>query len=176
MRLTTPGPGAASPANPPPGNPPPGNPRIDRRRRWLTVGVGLASVALVPWSVYLAFTLPVHYDAHRWRGTWVGFDIVMALCLAATAVLAARRRLAFVVTATAAGTMLLVDAWFDVRSSVGADHVAALVAAVLLELPGGVLLLLGASRVVRRLDAGLRRRGLTWGDLLTDDPAADPID
>ena len=51
--------------------------RIPLPRR-LTVLLALVAVALVPWTLYLTFTLPsrhvtIHYDL-----AWVGFDVALA--------------------------------------------------------------------------------------------------
>lgn len=43
------------------------------------------AVALVPWVLYVSLTLPVQYEAHNWRYTWVGFDLFLAALMALTA-------------------------------------------------------------------------------------------
>jgi len=62
-------------------------------------------------------TLPRHATFTHYRGVWVGFDIGLIGVLATTAVLALRGRPQVVLAATAAATMLLVDAWFDVMTT-----------------------------------------------------------
>ena len=56
---------------------------IRRIRSWLSLN---ASVVLIPWIVYLAFTLPQNYVAQHWRVAWVGFDVLLLTFMIATAV------------------------------------------------------------------------------------------
>ena len=109
-----------------------------------------ASAALVPWTIYLAITLPRHYTASHWRLTWVGLDIVMSVFLARTAWLTHRRAYGpVVVSAVVAGTLLFVDAWFDVTTATGrADRLAALATAVFGEIPLALLLFWVAHRAL----------------------------
>lgn len=57
-------------------------------RRVLLAFIGVGAVVLVPWTTYLAGTLP---DDHG-RLAWVGFDIALACCFAVATWLGARRR------------------------------------------------------------------------------------
>lgn len=138
----------------------PGLARLQRRRRLLLPAMALGSVSLVPWALYLATTLTRRYNAQGWRGTWVGFDLALAAILALTAYLGWRRRIVLLVPAVAAGTMLLVDAWFDIMLSQPDDRLGALLSG-LIEVPSGVILLLVATQQLRRLHRGLDSLGLT---------------
>lgn len=82
--------------------------------RWLVRLIAVSAVVLLPWAAYLALSLPASVSARHWPVAWAGLDVVMAVGLAATAWLAARRdrRVAFPAVSTV--TLLLVDAWFDV--------------------------------------------------------------
>jgi hypothetical protein len=123
---------------------------IERIMRW-RLALMLASVTvLVPWTVYLAITLPDRYVARNWVGTWVGFDIMLVAMLAATVVFGWRRRQLLFPTAFASGVLLVCDAWFDVLTSQpGADFVQALASALLLELPLAFVLIAGPLRLMR---------------------------
>lgn len=116
--------------------------QVRRQRRHTLQLVTVCAVGLVPWTVLLALTLPSGYTARQWRATWVGFDVLLVLAMAATAVLGWRRHRAVVVAAVATGALLVCDAWFDVSLAIGTPDVwlsAAL--AVLVELPlGGFLI------------------------------------
>ncbi len=107
-----------------------------RPARWVTLLLGLVAVALVPWTLYLTFTLPsrhvtVHYDL-----AWVGFDVALACAVAATTLAALRRSHWLVPFAAVTATMLCCDAWFDIVTSRGADSLWEAVAeAVFAELP-----------------------------------------
>jgi hypothetical protein len=121
----------------------------DRIRRWRS-GLMLASAAvLIPWTVYLADTLPSRYVARHWVATWVGFDIILLTMLAATAVFGWRRRQLLFPTAFASGVLLICDAWFDVLTShPGKDFLQALGSALLVELPLAFVLIAGPLRLM----------------------------
>ena len=61
--------------------------------------------------------LPSEHRAIHWDVAWGGFDIGLSLTLLAVAVAAWRRSPWFEGAATAAATLLVVDAWFDVLTS-----------------------------------------------------------
>jgi hypothetical protein len=127
------------------------NPRtMQRIRKWRLALLLLAVVALIPWTVYLANTLPNHYVARNWVATWVGFDILLLAMLIATAIAGWRRRQLLFPFAFATGVLLICDAWFDVMTSQrGADLVQALLSAALLELPLAFVLIAGPLRLMR---------------------------
>jgi hypothetical protein len=103
---------------------------------WIAPAFVLCAVVLVPWTGYLFGTLPPDYTANHWGIAWGGFDIGLALALASTATLIARRSPFAEVTATVTGTLLICDAWFDVLTSRGTSAVVqATVEALLVELP-----------------------------------------
>ena len=93
------------------------------------------SVVLVPWTLWLAWSLPSESVAHHNDIAWAGFDLLLLAGLATTGVLAMRRSRWLPVAATAAGTMLVVDAWFDVTTASRSDRMISLTLAVLVELP-----------------------------------------
>lgn len=112
----------------------------------------LAAVVLLPWIVLLAVTLPSTHRAERWDVAWVGFDAMLALLLLAVAITAWRRSTWLEGTASAAATLLFVDAWFDVlTSSTQAELVTAILEALAVELPLAVVCLLVARSAKRRL-------------------------
>ncbi|GID13931.1 hypothetical protein [Actinocatenispora rupis] len=105
-------------------------------RRLVGTAFGVAAVVMVPWMLMLSRTLPESTRARHWSLAWIGFDAVLAIGLAATGFLAWRRHSGLVVAATATGTLLVVDAWFDVITSApGADLTQALLLATCCELP-----------------------------------------
>ncbi|MET9362641.1 hypothetical protein ABZX93_17240 [Streptomyces sp. NPDC006632] len=108
---------------------------IRRRPRLATVLTG-AGLALVPWMVVLARTLPQSTEVSNWSTAWVGLDALLAAGLTGTGVLLRRDdpRAAQVAAATAA--VLLVDVWFDVTTAApGGELATALALAVAVELP-----------------------------------------
>jgi len=108
---------------------------------------------MIPWTITLAITLPPHYVASHWRLTWVGLDAAMAFFLARTAWLTYRRRRGVVITAVITGTLLSVDAWFDVVTATGrADRMVSLATAVFGEIPLAIVLFWAAWRVLHAPD------------------------
>ena len=122
----------------------PGSRRADRGRgpsvRWAVPLLTLAAAGLVPWTVWLTFTLPSRHVTHDYDVAWVGFDVLLVAVIAATtwSVISGSRWL--VSCATATGTMLVCDAWFDVvTSSGGGQRDRALLEAAFVELPFAVV-------------------------------------
>jgi hypothetical protein len=104
--------------------------------RWVTLLLALVAVALVPWILYLTFTLPSRHVTLHYDLAWVGFDIALTVAFAATAWAALRGSHWLVAFAAVTGTMLLCDAWFDVvTSQTGSEMWEAIAEAVLAELP-----------------------------------------
>lgn len=116
----------------------------DRMRRlsprWVAPLFGLGALVLVPWIVYLGFELPEQNVARHWDVTWVGFDIALLFALARTAWLAWKGRRQMELPAIAAGTLLLVDAWFDITTAgTTRDLIQAIVSAAVVEIPLAML-------------------------------------
>ncbi|MEV6349153.1 hypothetical protein [Actinoplanes sp. NPDC051851] len=105
-----------------------------RPPRWVPPVFAALGAATVPWTVYLALTLPA-----RMTTTWVGFDLALAALLLATAYAVHRAHRLAGALAAAACTLLLADAWFDVTTSTGAALTEAWLTAALVELPLAVL-------------------------------------
>ena len=124
---------------------------INRIRKWRTALILLGSLALIPWTVYLAVTLPNHYVARNWVATWVGFDILLLTALLMTAIAGWKRRVMVFPTAVVAGVLLLCDAWFDVLTSQRNDLLQAVLSAALLEVPLALILIGGPLKLMRYL-------------------------
>jgi hypothetical protein len=123
---------------------------LRRRRRRVLWQLGLCVAALVPWTAYLAVSLPERFEARYWPMVWVGFDVMLLASLAAAGAAVWLRRQAMVPLSYVAATLLVCDAWFDISLSWGQDDVWASVAsAVLVELPLAVLFLVRARRVLK---------------------------
>jgi hypothetical protein len=85
--------------------------------RWLVVVLGGVVVVLVPWILYLTFTLPARHVTVHYDLAWVGFDIALTAAFAATTWAVLRGSRWLVPFAAVTGTMLICDAWFDVTTS-----------------------------------------------------------
>jgi hypothetical protein len=118
------------------------------RRNRLTLMTG-GVIVLIPWIVYLDFTLPANYVANNWPATWIGFDFVLVSFMAATAVLGWLRRQLVVLPAFTTGVLLICDAWFDILTAGPGQMWISVLTAVLANLPLAVLLLTGALRILR---------------------------
>lgn len=134
-----------------------------RRRQLSLVSAAVGGVVMVPWIGYLAASLPRAESGGAWRAAWVGFDVVLALVLIATAWLGGHRRQVSMIGLLIASTMLLTDAWFDVLLSWRtSEQWSALLSAVILEIPLALLLASSALAILRRSSQTLSRlRGQT---------------
>ncbi len=131
-------------------------------RRLLLVFLAGAAVFLVPWTVYLADTLPTTFDTGQWNLAWVGFDTGLACCFAAATWLGWRRHRAAVPMLAATAALLCCDAWFDVLLDwASPDRWTSVAMALCAELPIAGLLLLRA----RTLLVGPGPRALTLRDI-----------
>ncbi len=108
-------------------------------RRWLPPFLALVALALVPWAVWLTTALPSKHVARHWDLAWGGLDLMLAAALLLTAVSAWRRGPFLQAGAASAGSLLVLDAWFDLLTSSGHGFDYALVLAVVCELPLAVV-------------------------------------
>jgi len=111
---------------------------VDNARlvRWAGPAFALFSLALLPWTAYLAYSLPSRQVSPHYAIAWAGFDVILLVVLAGTAYFALRRSRYLATAAASAATLLVVDAWFDITTSPpGGQLMEAIVLAVLVELP-----------------------------------------
>jgi hypothetical protein len=114
------------------------------------VAAGVAAV-LLPWCLILAVTLPSTYQADHWKVAWIGLDCGTAIAAGLTAYLLHTRNRYAALTAMAAGTLLIADAWFDVSTAAaGVDRGLSLAEALLLELPLALCAFVLAARELRK--------------------------
>jgi hypothetical protein len=139
--------------------------RRSRVLRLVLVATAAGAVVLVPWTAYLALTLPGSQAGGAWRLAWVGFDIALATTLATTGWLAWNRRQETPIGLVVSATLLLTDAWFDVCLSWNtAGQGGALASAAFVEIPLAVLLGRSALRLAPRgaqLEGDEQERTLT---------------
>jgi hypothetical protein len=151
--------------------------------RWIGWLVIAAGAVMLPWITGLAFVLPTRHEAAHYGASWIGFDLALCGMLIRTGWLAQKGREHLELSAAMTGTLLLVDAWFDV---VTADSHRELAIAVLLaafgELPLAAFCLWIASRVEfrrqRRAEAMVRllRQWSARRPYERQSPAEDPSD
>jgi hypothetical protein len=149
--------------------------RPARLRQWVIAAFGAAAVALVPWAIWLSTTLQRTHVTHHWDLAWTGFDVGLALAFGGTAIAAWRRSPWLQALAAATGTLLLVDAWFDVVLESRVDEERwAILTAVAAELPAAVVCFYVAYRTERFLQQAVEaashlaatRERTTEGDLV----------
>jgi hypothetical protein len=100
------------------------------RQRWAVALPLAASLAMVPWILGLAASLPDRYVTNHWNVTWVGFDILELVSFAVTSWTAWRRCPAAPAATVVSVTLLACDAWFNMTTiSTTADLIAGVVTA-----------------------------------------------
>ena len=99
----------------------------------------LLSLLLIPWIAFIALVLPSRQLSRNYDLAWAGFDAMLLIGLASTGYFALRRSRYLSVAATATGTLLIVDAWFDVLTSRRRDVPLAILLAVVVEVPLALL-------------------------------------
>lgn len=110
--------------------------RLGTRRRRASLGFAAVGAWLVPWSGFLAATVPSTTAVRHWNVAWCGLDLCEASTALATAWLTARRDRRAPRAAAVLATLLCVDAWFDVCTAApGRGLSVAIAEAVLLEIP-----------------------------------------
>jgi hypothetical protein len=103
--------------------------------RWASAALLVLATALVPWTIWLAVTLPTRQVVHNWDAAWVGFDVGLIVMLGATgAALLTGHPIGKLLTPVIA-TLLICDAWFDVLTASTGDRWFSLALAVVVELP-----------------------------------------
>jgi hypothetical protein len=133
--------------------------------RWVTPVLALTAVGLLPWALWLTFSLPARHVSEHYDLAWVGFDIALFTAFAATSWCIIRSSRWLVPLAAATGAMLVCDAWFDVVTAGRNELGEAIAEALLAELPLAALcvfIVVDTERFRRatvvRYSAALRRR------------------
>ncbi|WP_051943137.1 hypothetical protein [Streptacidiphilus rugosus] len=124
-----------------------------------------SALVLVPWTVFLFLTLPGRERAAHWDVAWGGFDAILIVVFTGCAVRILRLSPRSALVTAVAGALLVTDAWFDVMlSSTGGELAAALLMALLVELPLAALCFRTSLRVLSLLEQArpyLRDLGFT---------------
>ena len=123
---------------------------VAHRIRWGWLGIMTSgTLVLIPWTVYLAFALPDDYLVHDWTALWVGFDLLLLVLMAATAIFGMLRRQVMLLTAFATGMLLICDAWFDLMTAGPNDIWLSVVTALGVEVPLAIFMITGSQRIMR---------------------------
>jgi hypothetical protein len=112
------------------------------------------SALLLPWIIYLHWSLPVQQTSSHYRTAWVGFDIILFGQLARTGAYALSKRFRGRVRphAAACAALLSTDAWFDITTSPRSDLPVSIALAALVELPLAAFCWLLANRYPQRTE------------------------
>jgi Transcriptional regulator PadR-like family len=132
-----------TPAIMPAGHPePPRRPVTARKRTprpaksWVGRGVLIAGLAMIPWVLILACSLPSTIRVAHWSTAWAGLDALGAAGLMTTGAALIGRYSWLCLPAAITSTLLVVDAWFDITTSApGHAATVAIAMAVFPELP-----------------------------------------
>jgi hypothetical protein len=121
---------------------------VSRRAGVLFAALG---VLLLPWALWLGYSLPERKVAHHGDLAWAGFDVVLSVALLRTAFTLVTGRSVGRSFAAATGALLLADAWFDVvTAEAGRDRRLAVALAVGGEIPRAILRFVLARPARRR--------------------------
>lgn len=125
--------------------------------KWIEWFFIAAALVLIPWIVVLFTVSPqAGLVTKHSRLVWGGFDCFLVLGFAVTAYRIATRSPRGAITAAATGTMLFVDAWFDVLTSRRpVDQLAAVLMAVFAELPCALICFYVARRIIGVFEASI---------------------
>jgi hypothetical protein len=94
------------------------------------------SLILLPWSIYLGTSLPRYHLSAHWDVSWTGLDVGIIVALVLTGLFAYLKSHWIIISASSVGSLLLVDAWFDVMSERrGLQLHEAVLLAVFIEIP-----------------------------------------
>lgn len=104
--------------------------------RWVAPLLAMTAAGLVPWTLYLTFSLPSDHITKHYDLAWVGYDCILFCSMSWTVICVARGLPWLVPAAATTGTLLVADAWFDVVTSTGSnDWVEAVLQAAFAEVP-----------------------------------------
>jgi hypothetical protein len=106
-----------------------------RAVRWAGPLFGLFSLIMLPWTFYVAASLPARQLSANFDTAWAGFDVMLIGALAGTAYFALRRSRYLSTAATATAVLLVVDAWFDVITTPSGGRLQSILLAAAVELP-----------------------------------------
>jgi hypothetical protein len=122
--------------------------------RWFPNVCIAGVVVLIPLFILAASVSPRTEQLHNLRLFWTGLDVFELIGMALTGWFILRRSPLVAVAASITGTLLFSDAWFNVVTTVGKPHRAALAMAVV-EVPTAIYSFIIARREISSWSAGL---------------------
>lgn len=126
-------------------------PGVRSPRERLSTLLIVGSLCEMAWTGYLGWKLPPRYRANHWDVAWVGLDAMQILAYLACAWAAWRGRAMLILLSAMAGTLSLVDAWFDVTTARRGDFGQSFLLAVFLEVPVALFMFWVCRRSIRQV-------------------------
>lgn len=129
-------------------------PTRQQRTRWqrraLIALTAVSAIVLLPWIGLLSVTLRETSSGGAWRIAWVGFDTALFLSFAVSGYFVWKRRQIAPVAMAVTATLVFTDAWFDLTLSWNTpEFLAAVLSALIIEVPLAIVLVLAATRMLR---------------------------
>ena len=126
------------------------NQGVDAAPHWVVRLLAVCCLALIPWTIGLAVTLPRSYLVANWPLAWTGFDVILLGCLATTAWALHKRRHVAVPASITTSVLLFCDAWFDILTAHGGlCRTVSIATAILTEIPLALMLCVISGRLLR---------------------------
>ena len=120
--------------------------------RWMAFVLTSSVFGVLGMIIFLSIDLPYSYRATNWDLAWVGFDCALLVVIMVTIWALFHHKHLAIMTSSAAGTILIIDSWFDVATSQGGrDFYISLATAVFLELPFAFVLFSFSRRLLKQV-------------------------
>lgn len=122
----------------------------NQRERLATLLI-VGSLVETAWTGYLGWKLPPRYQANHWDVAWVGLDVFQIIAYLSCAWAAWRQRALLALFTPIAGTLSLVDAWFDITTARRGDLGQSIFLAIFLEVPVAFFMFWICRRSIRQI-------------------------
>jgi hypothetical protein len=107
------------------------------------------AMILLPWTLYLGLSLPSRHISVHWDVSWVGLNIALIISFAVTGYLSYRQSRWVAISASVLGSILILDAWFDILTQHSPSELrTAVLMAVFIEIPLALTSFVIAGRAV----------------------------
>jgi hypothetical protein len=98
------------------------------------------AIILLPWTIYLGASLPTHHLSTHWDISWTGLDAAIIATMLLTGLFAYLKSRWIIISSSTVGSLLLIDAWFDVISERrGVQLHEAIILAIFIEIPLAII-------------------------------------
>lgn len=123
-----------------------------RHSRRIALVLIVASLTISGIIIFLSIDLPYTYRATNWNLAWAGFDVLLLLTILLTLWALFNHKQIAIIASSMAGTILVIDTWFDIiTSQPGRDFYVALATGLLLEMPFALTLFWFSKKLLDQL-------------------------